>query len=67
MDRDKPPSILRLPQVRDLTGLSRSTIYRKMAKGEFPDQVQIGERAVGWKAVDIAAWIESRPTVSQWE
>ena len=65
MDREKPPTILRLPQVVALTGLSRSTIYRRVAHGEFPAQVQISERAVGWREDEVVEWVESRPAVSQ--
>ena len=67
MERDKPPSILRLPKVVALTGISRSTIYRRVAQGEFPAQVQISERAVGWREEEVMEWVESRPTVSQRE
>lgn len=65
MDRDKPPRILRLPKVKKLTGLSRSSLYRLMDKGLFPAQVQISQRAVGWREEEVLGWVESRPTVSQ--
>ena len=50
--------ILRLKHVRLRTGLSRSTIYQRIKDGEFPMQVSLGPRAVGWLAADIEAWIE---------
>jgi prophage regulatory protein len=52
--------LLRLPQVKELTGLGRSTIYRLMENGEFPRQVAISRGAIGWRESDIQAWIESR-------
>ncbi|PCH64451.1 MAG: AlpA family transcriptional regulator [Gammaproteobacteria bacterium] len=53
--------ILRLKEVKAVTGLSRSTIYAEMAKGEFPKQVQLtGNRSVGWHESVIIQWIESR-------
>ncbi len=53
--------ILRLKEVIAITGLSRSTIYAEIAKGEFPKQVQLtGNRAVGWHENTIIQWIESR-------
>jgi len=52
--------ILRRPEVEACTGLSRSTIYLMMTRGEFPRPVQIGARAVGWSEAAIAAWLESR-------
>jgi prophage regulatory protein len=53
-------TILRRPQVEQATGLSRSTLYAMMADGAFPKPVKLGKRAVGWRASDIAAWLESR-------
>jgi prophage regulatory protein len=48
-------NILRLPAVRASTGLSRSTIYLRIAQGVFPRPVSLGGRAVGWPAGEIAA------------
>ncbi|WP_337161329.1 helix-turn-helix transcriptional regulator [Vibrio alginolyticus] len=45
--------IIRLPEVIDMTGLSRSTIYLRMSQGSFPLSISLGERAVGWLKVDI--------------
>lgn len=53
--------ILRLNEVKVLTGLSRSTIYAEIAKGNFPRQVKLtGARSVGWYESAINQWIESR-------
>lgn len=52
--------ILRRPDVEARTGLSRSTIYAWMARGEFPQPVALGARLVGWKESDIQAWLEAR-------
>jgi prophage regulatory protein len=57
--------LLRLPDVKALTGLGRSTIYLKMAKGEFPGAVKLGERAVGWLESDIERWIQARVAASR--
>ncbi|MEZ9416539.1 helix-turn-helix transcriptional regulator, partial [Vibrio sp. 10N.261.49.A5] len=43
-----PISIIRLPEVMRITGLSRPTIYRRIAEGTFPKRVSLGERAVGF-------------------
>ena len=48
-------SILRLPAVKASTGLSRSTIYLRIAQGVFPRPVSLGARAVGWPASEVAA------------
>lgn len=54
------PRILRLPSVLALTGLGRSTIYVWVNKGQFPVPVQLGPRAIGWRAADIDQWLEER-------
>ncbi len=53
--------LLRRRQVEDITGLSRSSIYRLMRNGEFPLPIKVGPAAVRWKASDISAWLEARP------
>jgi prophage regulatory protein len=52
--------ILRLPAVKTSTGLSRSTIYLRIAEGSFPKPVSLGARAVGWLESDIEQWLTSR-------
>lgn len=52
--------ILRRPHVEACTGLSRSTIYEWMKRGEFPAPVKLGVRAVGWRESDIEAWLQAR-------
>jgi prophage regulatory protein len=51
-------TILRLPAVKERTGLSRSTIYQRIAKGRFPKPISLGARAVGWVESDIEDWIK---------
>jgi prophage regulatory protein len=50
-------SFLRLPAVKQRTGLSRPTIYARMAEGTFPRQVSLGGRAVGWVEDQIEEWV----------
>lgn len=52
--------IIRLNQVKERTGLSRSTLYSLIKEKKFPAPVAIGIRAVGWLSSDIDAWIETR-------
>ncbi|WP_331250784.1 helix-turn-helix transcriptional regulator [Thalassobacter stenotrophicus] len=54
--------IYRRRQVEVLVGLSRSTIYAMMAENAFPKPVLLGRRAVGWRASDVTAWLETRQT-----
>ena len=50
--------LLRLADVRDLVGLSRSTIYMKIAQGRFPPGIRVSDRARRWRLADIVAWQE---------
>ena len=52
--------ILRLPKVKAITGLSRSTIYLRMSEGTFPQKISIGLRAVGWLRSEVADWMDQR-------
>jgi prophage regulatory protein len=53
-------TILRLPAVKASTGLSRSTIYLRVAQGAFPQPVSLGGRAVGWLEAEIQEWLQRR-------
>ena len=48
---------LRLPQVKTITGLSKSTIYVRISEGTFPKQIPLGARLVVWVESDIQKWI----------
>jgi prophage regulatory protein len=53
-------TILRLPDVKRSTGLSRSTIYLRISQGTFPKSVNLGGRAVGWLEDEIQEWLQRR-------
>ena len=57
--------ILRLGSVLERTGLSRSTLYRKIEQGSFPKQVRISERCIGWRESDIERWLRNPIHYSQ--
>jgi predicted DNA-binding transcriptional regulator AlpA len=52
-----PERILRMQEVIEITGISRTTIWRMERKGEFPTRVRLSENSVGWKLIDIQKWI----------
>lgn len=52
--------ILRLPVVRKITGYSTSTIYRLVADGNFPRQVSLGPKSVGWVEAEVRDWVAAR-------
>lgn len=49
--------ILRLPAVKNRTGLSRSIIYLRISQGTFHKQISLGGRAIGWIEQEIEAWL----------
>jgi len=53
-------AVLRVSAVSAYVGLSRATIYRLERNKLFPSRVQIGERAVGWRRIDLDQWIQTR-------
>ncbi|MEP1202007.1 helix-turn-helix transcriptional regulator [Tateyamaria sp.] len=56
--------LLRKPAVLEATGLSSATLHRILRTREFPAPVRITSRTLGWKASEIQAWIDSRPTAA---
>ncbi|WP_159289335.1 helix-turn-helix transcriptional regulator [Methylosinus sporium] len=53
----QPDRIIRLKTVLARTGLSRSTIYRKIAEGTFPAQIKISANGAGWHESEIDRWV----------
>lgn len=51
--------ILRIKTVLERTGLSRSTMYRKMQNGTFPKNVRISTRCAGWRESAVNAWLHN--------
>ena len=54
--------LIRLKQVMELTGKSRSSIY---ADKSFPQRIQIGARSVAWDKQEVLDWIEQRKALRQ--
>lgn len=52
-----PERIIRLKTVLHRTGLSRSTLYRKIAEGSFPRQITISIHGTGWHESAVDRWI----------
>lgn len=53
-------AVLKLSAVSNITGVPASSIYRKVAAGEFPAPIKLGESASGWLLSEVEAWIEAR-------
>lgn len=52
--------IKRLSEVKIITGLSSTTIYRMAEKGTFPRPIKLGVRSSGWIQSEIQHWIDER-------
>jgi prophage regulatory protein len=51
--------ILRIDSVLKKTGLTRSTLYRKIERGHFPRQLKISERCAGWRESAVREWMKN--------
>ena len=56
--------IWRKPKVLDTIGMKSTWLHDAVKKGEFPSPIKLGERAVGWRSSDIAAWLNTREIAS---
>ena len=57
--------LLRLPQVKATTGLSKSSIYARISEGTFPKQIPLGPRLVVWVEADIQNWITEQVSAAR--
>jgi prophage regulatory protein len=53
----EPDRIIRLKTVLSRTGLSRSTLYRKIGEGTFPRQIKISIHGAGWYESAVTRWV----------
>lgn len=55
-----PQSFVKLPEVLALTTLSKTEIYRRIAAGTFPRQINIGPRSVVWSESEVRNWMAAQ-------
>jgi prophage regulatory protein len=53
-----PRRFIKLAEVKTLTTLSTSEIYRRIAAGTFPAQVTLGPKSVAWIEAEVLAWCD---------
>lgn len=53
-------ALIRLKEVKEYSGLGRSSIYEKMNNGLFPKSVSLGDRAVAWVDTEIIDWVQDK-------
>ncbi|WP_434627995.1 helix-turn-helix transcriptional regulator [Pseudomonas sp. Z6-14] len=56
---EQPRRFIKLGEVKVLTTLSTSEIYRRIAAGRFPKQVMLGPKSVVWIEAEVIAWCDS--------
>ena len=52
----QPLRLLRLPDVLAITGLGRSTVWKRAALGTFPKPVKLGPRTTAWVESEVSQW-----------
>jgi prophage regulatory protein len=55
----KPDRIIKLPELKEITTLSRTQIYRAIKERRFPRMIAIGIRSVGWRESEVEAWMQN--------
>jgi prophage regulatory protein len=65
IDSTSVGNVVRLPEVRRMTGLGRSTIYRLQADQQFPPSIKLSIRAVGWLEREVQEWLAERVASSR--
>lgn len=59
-ETESAPTVIRLPEVLRMCGVSRPSVYRKMKEGTFPKQLKLGTAAVGWLRAEVEQWINEK-------
>lgn len=62
-----PRRFIKLAEVKTLTTLSTSEIYRRIAAGTFPAQIPLGPKSVVWQLDEIHTWCDERIAASRGE
>ena len=52
--------ILRIDDVSNLTGLSKSSIYKQIRQNQFPQSIKLTARATGWDSREVEKWITNK-------
>lgn len=57
-----PPTerMLRINDVKEMTGLSRTTIYARIDEGKFPAPVRDGKRCSRWRLSEVEGYMRGR-------
>ena len=64
---EQPRRFIKLCEVKTLTTLSTSELYRRIAAGTFPRQVMLGPKSAVWIEAEVMAWCDERIAASRGE
>ena len=53
-------TFLRIEEVTRRTGVGRTEIYDRMARGDFPQRIKLSRRLAVWRESEVSAWIEAK-------
>lgn len=57
--------VIKLKEVKLITGLSASSVYRGASSGTFPTPIKLGERSSGWLKSEVDQWLQDRIEASR--
>lgn len=63
----QPRKFIKIQQVKELCSLSTAEVYRRIAMGTFPKQINLGPKAVAWIEGEVIAWVDARIAESRGE
>jgi prophage regulatory protein len=59
------PVLIPRRRVTEITGLERSALYERIARGAFPQPVRIGSAAVRWVLAEVVEWVQQQIDASR--
>jgi prophage regulatory protein len=59
-NQDTQVLVVRMSRLVEMIGLSRSTIWKLLSEGKFPNPIRLGSRSIAWRINDIEEWLQSR-------
>ncbi len=58
--QDTQVLVVRMSRLVEMIGLSRSTIWKLLSEGQFPNPIRLGSRSIAWRVKDVEEWLQSR-------
>ena len=58
--KDTKGGMMRFPEVQELVGVCRATLWYWEAQGRFPHRIKLGPNSVGWIRAEVEQWLADR-------